>query len=99
MSIMKLLGTFAVICLVSNFAAQSFGAEGSQTRPVIPLVQAHAHNDYEHSRPLLDALAQGFCSIEADVHWVAGRLLVARDRKDTKPERTLERLYLEPLRQ
>lgn len=96
---MKLLSTFAVISLVSNFVIQSFGAEGSLTRPVVPLVQAHAHNDYEHPRPLLDALAQGFCGIEADVHWVAGKLLVAHDLKDTKPERTLERLYLEPLRQ
>ena len=25
-----------------------------------PLPQAHAHNDYEHERPLLDALEQGF---------------------------------------
>jgi glycerophosphoryl diester phosphodiesterase len=64
-----------------------------------PLIRAHAHNDYEHPRPLLDALACGFGSIEADVHLVDGRLLVAHDRKAVKPERTLEALYLDPLRE
>jgi hypothetical protein len=63
-----------------------------------PLLAAHAHNDYEHPRPLFDALACGFASIEADIHLVDGRLLVAHDRKSVKPERTLEALYLDPLR-
>jgi hypothetical protein len=63
-----------------------------------PLVRAHAHNDYEHGRPLLDALDQGFCSIEADVWLVGGKLLVAHDRDRVKSERTLEALYLDPLR-
>lgn len=64
-----------------------------------PLIHAHAHNDYEHARPLLDALDHGFCSVEADVWLVAGQLLVAHDRENAKPERTLEKLYLEPLRE
>jgi hypothetical protein len=64
-----------------------------------PLVRAHAHNDYEHARPLIDALERGFCSVEADVYLVDGRLLVAHDRKDVKPERTLAALYLDPLRE
>ncbi|MCX6952901.1 MAG: phosphatidylinositol-specific phospholipase C/glycerophosphodiester phosphodiesterase family protein [Verrucomicrobia bacterium] len=64
-----------------------------------PLVRAHAHNDYEHTRPLLDALDCGFGSIEADIHLVDGKLLVAHDRKAVKPERTLEALYLDPLRE
>ena len=66
---------------------------------VTPLPHAHAHNDYEHARPLLDALAHGFCSVEADVFLRDGRLLVAHTPLDLKPERTLERLYLDPLRQ
>jgi hypothetical protein len=65
--------------------------------PVQALPRAHAHNDYAHPRPLLDALEQGFCSVEADIHLVEGRLLVAHDRWRVKPERTLEALYLEPL--
>jgi hypothetical protein len=64
-----------------------------------PLRHAHAHNDYEHKRPLLDALECGFCSVEADIWLVDGRLLVAHDRRRVKPERTLEALYLEPLRE
>jgi len=66
---------------------------------VTPLVQAHAHNDYEHARPLLDALDQGFCSVEADIWLVDSQLLVAHDRDKVKPERTLQALYLDPLRE
>lgn len=77
--------------LVFLCGAAAFAAE------IAPLVQAHAHNDYEHPRPLLDALDHGFCSIEADIYLVGGRLLVAHDLKDTAPERTLEALYLDPL--
>ena len=65
---------------------------------VVPLERAHSHNDYEHDRPLLDALDHGFCSVEADINLVDGKLLVAHAPKETKPERTLEALYLEPLR-
>jgi glycerophosphoryl diester phosphodiesterase len=63
-----------------------------------PLPHAHAHNDYEHERPLLDALDRGFCSVEADIWLTADGLLVAHDRRDLKPGRTLESLYLDPLR-
>jgi hypothetical protein len=68
------------------------------TRAATPLPSAHAHNDYEHKRPLFDALGQGFCSVEADIYLVDGRLLVAHDLKDATPARTLESLYLDPLR-
>jgi glycerophosphoryl diester phosphodiesterase len=64
---------------------------------VRPLAQAHAHNDYEHARPLHDALDHGFTSVEADVWLVDGELLVAHDREDVVPGRTLESLYLDPL--
>ncbi len=36
-------------------------------KPVKALVRAHAHNDYRHRRPLLDALDHGFMSVKADV--------------------------------
>jgi len=64
-----------------------------------PLLNAHAHNDYEHARPLLDALDNGFCGVEADVHLVDGALLVAHDRDKVRMDRTLQRLYLDPLRE
>jgi hypothetical protein len=65
----------------------------------VPLVRAHAHNDYAHQRPLVDALERGFCSVEADVHLVDGALLVAHNRESVQPGRTLSALYLEPLRE
>ncbi|HEY7116294.1 MAG TPA: phosphatidylinositol-specific phospholipase C/glycerophosphodiester phosphodiesterase family protein [Tepidisphaeraceae bacterium] len=64
-----------------------------------PLVRAHAHNDYEHKRPLQDALDQGFCSVEADIYLIEGRLLVGHQAWELKPDRTLQSLYLEPLKQ
>jgi hypothetical protein len=65
---------------------------------VIPLPRAHAHNDYRHTRPLHDALDNGFCSVETDVHLVDGKLLVGHAVEDTDPKRTLQSLYLDPLR-
>jgi len=64
-----------------------------------PLLRAHAHNDYEHKRPLFDALDQGFCSVEADIYLMDGKLLVAHNRSQTQPDRTLQSLYLDPLRE
>jgi len=66
---------------------------------VVPLAKAHAHNDYHHKRPLLDALDHGFCSVEADIFLVGNELQIAHSRSELKPERTLQSLYLEPLRQ
>ena len=65
---------------------------------VHPLDRAHAHNDYLHHRPLLEALEQGFNSVEVDVHLVGDELLGAHDADETEPGRTLEALYLAPLR-
>ncbi|MGW7267523.1 phosphatidylinositol-specific phospholipase C/glycerophosphodiester phosphodiesterase family protein [Streptomyces sp. NPDC054842] len=62
-----------------------------------PLWRAHAHNDYEHPRPLFDALDHRFGSVEADIYLVDGQLLVAHDPVDLDPARTLEALYLNPL--
>ena len=50
-----------------------------------PLPRAHAHNDYEHDRPLFDALDHGFTSVEADVHLVDGELFVAHNSDEIKP--------------
>ena len=64
-----------------------------------PLTNVHAHNDYEHTRPLFDALDHGFCSVEADIHLVDGQLLVSHSRAEVKPGKTLQALYLDPLRE
>jgi len=75
---------------------ESAGANGAPP-DVAPLANAHAHNDYLHPRPLLDALDHGFTSVEADVFPVDGKLLVGHTRDTLKSERTLESLYLAPL--
>src|SRR6266566_4592479 len=80
---------FLCLCTLANFGLCAPG----------PFLSAHAHNDYEHARPLFDALDHGFCSVEADIHLVNGQLLVAHDRSQVKPERTLQTLYLDPLRE
>ena len=92
---MRLNALLAVAASVLT-AVTAWGAD--QAPGVSPLVSAHSHNDYEHVRPLFDALDQGFCSVEADIHLVNGKLLVAHDLSATRPDRTLEKLYLDPLR-
>jgi glycerophosphoryl diester phosphodiesterase len=72
-------------------------ASGAAPLKVVPLSNAHAHNDYLHARPLLDSLDHGFISVEADVFLVDGKLLVGHERDSLKSERTLESLYLDPL--
>jgi glycerophosphoryl diester phosphodiesterase len=67
---------------------------------VSALPNAHAHNDYEHNRPLLDALSQGFTSVEADVFLLKDSLYVNHNRPFFRdPARTLENMYLKPLRE
>ncbi len=70
----------------------------SRHTSINPLQRGHSHNDYQRTRPLLEALECGLYSVEADIHLVNDQLLVAHDRKDCRPENTLESLYLEPLR-
>jgi hypothetical protein len=77
-------------------AIQSAGSVGAP-HAAAPLLNAHAHNDYEHVRPLFDALDNGFTSVEADIFFVDGKLLVGHNRFALRPERTLESLYLAPL--
>ncbi|SNR67941.1 phosphatidylinositol-specific phospholipase C/glycerophosphodiester phosphodiesterase family protein [Blastococcus mobilis] len=72
-------------------------AAAPPTSAVEPLERAHAHNDYEHDRPLADALDHGFTSVEADVWLVDGELRVAHDLEDTRAGATLQSLYLDPL--
>ena len=63
------------------------------------LPNAHAHNDYYHQRPLLDALTHGFASVEADIFLSGDQLLVGHFVFELRTKRSLRNLYLEPLRQ
>jgi hypothetical protein len=92
-------GAFRAVVLLVCPAVVGAGDEKPAGPPLTPLRHAHAHNDYEHSRPLFDALDQGFGSVEADVFLDDGRLLVGHTRSALRPDRTLEKLYLDPLRE
>ena len=65
---------------------------------VEPLLHGHAHNDYWNERPLLDALKYGFISVEADIFLKDGKLLVGHDEEELTPQKTLQALYLDPLK-
>lgn len=62
-----------------------------------PSVQGHSHNDYRRCPPLHKALANGFHSVEVDVHLNKGELVVAHTGFLLRRERSLENLYLKPL--
>jgi hypothetical protein len=96
-SLLLLLAVLGLVAGAVPATAASTTAAPAHER-VRPLAQAHAHNDYEHPRPLFDALAEGFTSVEADIYLVDGELLVAHDPEDLDPARTLRSLYLDPLR-
>ena len=82
-----LLNAFLCLLSIDVFAQQS----------KYTVANAHAHNDYEHPIPFYSAYNAGFGSIEADVFPVNGILLVAHNKKDLQPQRTLKELYLVPL--
>lgn len=63
----------------------------------LALPNAHAHNDYLHEKPLLEALSRGFTSIEADVHLVGNELYLGHWLPQMFPPKKLTEIYLEPL--
>lgn len=76
-----------LICLLLSAQTITFGQQW----------KIHSHNDYEQRSPFYAAFGLNFSSIEADVYLINGKLLVAHDLKDVKPERSLASLYLQPL--
>jgi hypothetical protein len=89
------------VALAVALAAASPTSSEAQPSASSGLERAHAHNDYEHQRPLFDALDHNFKSVEADIWLVEGELIIAHDSEDVpqavKDGRTLRSLYLEPL--
>lgn len=82
-----------LLCLVSLCILQP--TVGAQTDSSPSILLAHAHNDYEHPRPLADALDQQFHSVEADIWQADGELLVSHNGGNWKG--SLQELYLDPL--
>ena len=61
----------------------------------LPLI--HAHNDYQKTEPLTNALRNKVFSIEADVYLFNGELRVAHDKNELTTAPTLDALYLRPI--
>jgi len=83
----QLLSSLIGICCLC------FAAQGQK----LTLDNVHSHNDYEQKTPFHLAYRNQLGSIEADIHLVAGKILVGHDTKDLLPSRSLENLYLAPL--
>ena len=84
-----------VIAFIALASLLSPASHAADRQPLLPF--AFAHNDYLHERPLFDALELGFCAVEADIFLTNNVLLVGHDWRDLRPQRTLQKLYLDPL--
>lgn len=84
---MKKLSTIVVLlCLTVGLHAQQISKN-----------RAHSHNDYSQNIPLFTAYYANAGSIEADVFFVDGKLIVSHDTAEIAEGRTLDSLYLKPL--
>jgi hypothetical protein len=88
---MKILTRFTFILLLISYHISS-----AQDFMILP--NGHSHNDYTRDKPLFDALSYGFTSIEVDVYWQNGRMVVTHDDKLLNEKPTIQELYLDPLR-
>ena len=60
-------------------------------------VKIHSHNDYTHTKPLLQAYAYQAYQIEVDVFLIGDSLIVAHSKKDNNLSRTINTMYLDPI--
>lgn len=58
----------------------------------------HVHNDYEQSIPFWSAISANADSLEADIFLQNNELYVAHEKSKIKKEKTLDNLYLKPLK-
>lgn len=80
---------FIIFCLVSASAI---------AQPLKYTVNnVHAHNDYDHNDPFVQAYALQLGSIEADVLWINDTLFVAHGPKELKRNVLFENSYLRKL--
>lgn len=77
-----------------SISSQHFPAE--YFRSVLP-IPCHSHNDYRRRRPLFSALGTGCISIEADVWLIDEELYVGHSGSELEENRTLSKMYIEPL--
>ncbi|SIQ29325.1 alkaline phosphatase [Maribacter ulvicola] len=80
---------FTIACLLVIGVYSGFSQE----------YKVHSHNDYQQNIPLWKALGAEVNSIEVDVFYENGKLMVAHELDEIQEYRTLERLYLDPLKE
>lgn len=80
---------YLIIGFCAELSAQNFSKYSVQN--------AHSHNDYHQAVPFWTAYNAGFGSIEADIFLKDGKLLVGHDPHELTDERTLQKLYLDPI--
>lgn len=90
MKIKKTISLFLLLGIMTNC--------GFHDKEKILVIPAHSHNDYEHLRPLMDAIDYKFKSIEADVFSIGDSLFVAHSPDQIRSGKTLRKLYLDPLK-
>ncbi|WP_437371787.1 alkaline phosphatase [Maribacter litoralis] len=61
--------------------------------------KVHSHNDYKQNIPFWKAFGAEVQSIEVDVFYKNGKLMVAHEQGEIEENKTLERLYLNPLQE
>ncbi len=61
--------------------------------------KVHSHNDYKQNIPFWKAFGAEAQSIEVDVFYTDGKLMVAHEPSEIHEKKTLERLYLNPLQE
>ena len=83
-----------VLLALSLFSTHSFAQQ-----KVYSVANAHAHNDYEHPVPFYTAYNAGFGSIEADIFLYKDSLVVSHNVLGINPAKTLQALYLNPLKE
>lgn len=86
------LHKITLIGFIFYFCTASFGLLAQTTQKV------HSHNDYEQTYPFWLAYTSNAASIEIDVFLKDNKLYVTHQEDEIIPERTIERLYLEPIK-
>jgi alkaline phosphatase len=77
--------TILLVCLFPELKAQ------------YTVANAHSHNDYQQKNPFWEAYQNHFGSVEADIWAVNGQLLVAHTKEQLTKERSLDKLYIQPI--
>ena len=87
---MKIRNLIALLCFLLPY----IGKAQDQS-----LFKLHSHNDYQQMVPFWTAVASECASIEVDVILQGGKLMVAHEKESIEEGKTLQSLYLDPIRQ